>query len=69
MGGKTVNQFYCAVVPDLKPLCQFPNSGTRSAWKTFQCQHQLMLVGFEAYFPNSNLTEVEKAPDMVPQIG
>jgi hypothetical protein len=67
-GGESVHQFYRAVVPDLQLLCQFPNPGVRSAWKAFESQHQFMLVGFEAYSPNSNLTEVEKASDMVPQI-
>jgi hypothetical protein len=47
-GGETVHQFYRAVVSDLQLLCQFPNHRARSAWKAFQSQHQLMLVGFEA---------------------
>jgi hypothetical protein len=69
VGGKTVHQFYCAVVLELKTLCQFRNPRARSAWKALQSQHQLMLVRFEAYSPSRNLTEVEKASDMVPQIG
>ena len=67
--GKPVHQFHRAVVPDLQPLGQFSNPPARSARKSFQSQHQLMLAGFKSYFANSKFTEVKKASDMVPQIG
>jgi hypothetical protein len=57
------------VVPDLQPFCEFSNPWTRSGWKAFQSQHQLMLVGFEAYSANRKLTEVEEAANMMSQIG
>lgn len=67
--GKTVHEFYGGVVPDLQPFCEFSNPWSRSGWKAFQSQHQLMLVGFEPYPTNGKLTKVEETANVMPQIG
>jgi len=66
---KTVHQFYRTVVPDLQPFGQFSDARTSHWGQALEGQHQLVLAGFEAMSTSSQLAEVKKTTDVIPQIG
>jgi hypothetical protein len=64
-GRKTVDEFDRTVMPDLKPLGELADPGTRAFGQTFQSQHELMLLRFEACITGRLLAEVEKAAQLI----
>jgi hypothetical protein len=64
-GGEAVDQFDGTVMPDLQPLGELGDTGTRSPRQAFEGQHQLMLLRLEAGLASRLLAEVQEAPQLV----
>lgn len=67
--GEPVHQFNRTVMPNLQALGQFSDSRMGLSVQSLQCQHQLMLVWFDAGGARSLLAEMQKAADLIAQVG
>ena len=66
---QAIHQFHGAVVADLHAIGQIADSRTQSGRYAFDRQHQLVLAPLQTGFFDCFLTEVEKPPDLKPELG
>ena len=67
-GGEPVHQFNRTVMLNLKAIGEISYSRSRSAWQSFQSEHELVLARLDPGQVRSLLAEMNKAADLVAQL-
>jgi hypothetical protein len=65
----TVGQFHHAVMPQLEPGGQFPDSGTGCALPRHNRQQKLVLGRFETERPRRIFAKPQKTAELMPEFG
>lgn len=67
--GQTIDQFYSAMMLNLQSFRDFCNPRPSPRRQALQRQHELVLSRFQSRLTSVLLTEVQKAPDLMPKFG
>src|SRR5581483_5897118 len=64
-----VCEFHRAVMLNLQPIGDLAHAPANAVGKTFQRQHELILLRLQSRFPGRFLAEAKKTADLIPKFG
>lgn len=64
-----VREFHSAVMPDLQPVCNFPDGRLPALRQPLDGEQKLVLVGLQSVFPRGFFAESQEPADLMPEFG